>query len=142
MTPALSVLDLVPVRTGQTSAQAVAASLGLAARADELGYARYWFAEHHNMPAVASTTPPVLAAAAAYEKVPTGSPGIPSSRESGTFDTPSPHYHDRHALPGVEDRPAVSCKNMRRRLGIAYHISSFLARSADVEDAWSRLPPA
>ncbi|GAA3908629.1 LLM class flavin-dependent oxidoreductase [Microbacterium invictum] len=63
--PALSVLDLVPVRTGQTSAEAVAASLTLAQRAEELGYLRYWFAEHHNMPAVASTTPPVLAAAAA-----------------------------------------------------------------------------
>ncbi|PZU45248.1 MAG: LLM class flavin-dependent oxidoreductase [Microbacterium sp.] len=63
--PVLSVLDLVPVRTGQTSAQAVAASLALAQRADELGYRRYWFAEHHNMPAVASTTPPVLVAAAA-----------------------------------------------------------------------------
>ncbi|MGB4779698.1 LLM class flavin-dependent oxidoreductase [Microbacterium sp.] len=62
--PALSVLDLVPVRTGQTSAQAVAASLALAQRADELGYHRYWFAEHHNMPAVASTAPPVLVAAA------------------------------------------------------------------------------
>ena len=55
--PALSVLDLVPVRAGQTSAQAVAASLGLAALADRLGFRRYWFAEHHNMPAVASTTP-------------------------------------------------------------------------------------
>ncbi|MFT4051886.1 MAG: LLM class flavin-dependent oxidoreductase [Microbacterium sp.] len=65
MTTALSVLDLVPVRTGQTSAQAVAASLDLAQRADDLGYRRYWFAEHHNMPAVASTTPPVLVAAAA-----------------------------------------------------------------------------
>jgi luciferase family oxidoreductase group 1 len=63
--PALSVLDLVPVRTAQTSAQAVAASLALAARAEQLGYRRYWFAEHHNMPAVASTTPPVLVAAAA-----------------------------------------------------------------------------
>ena len=49
----------------QTSPQAVAASLDLAARADDLGYRRYWFAEHHNMPAVASTTPPVLVAAAA-----------------------------------------------------------------------------
>ena len=78
MTPALSVLDLVPVRTGQTSAQAVAASLGLAARADELGYARYWFAEHHNMPAVASTTPPVLAAAAAARtsRIRVGSGGV------------------------------------------------------------------
>lgn len=65
MTPALSVLDLVPVRTGQTSAQAVTASLSLVQRAEELGYRRYWFAEHHNMPAVASTTPPVLIAAAA-----------------------------------------------------------------------------
>ncbi len=63
--PALSVLDLVPVRTGQTSAQAVAASLALVSRAEELGLRRYWFAEHHNMPAVASTTPPVLTAAAA-----------------------------------------------------------------------------
>ncbi len=63
--PALSVLDLVPVRTGQTSSQAVTASLALAGRADQLGYRRYWFAEHHNMPAVASTSPPVLVAAAA-----------------------------------------------------------------------------
>ncbi|MGV9193721.1 MsnO8 family LLM class oxidoreductase [Microbacterium sp. MC2] len=76
--PALSVLDLVPVRTGQTSAQAVAASLALAQRADELGYRRYWFAEHHNMPAVASTTPPVLAAAAAVRttRVRVGSGGV------------------------------------------------------------------
>ena len=62
---ALSVLDLVPVRAGQTSAEAIAASLALAETADRLGYRRYWFAEHHNMPSVASTTPPVLIAAAA-----------------------------------------------------------------------------
>lgn len=49
-TLALSVLDLVPVRTGQTSAQAVVATLEVAATADKLGYRRYWFAEHHNMP--------------------------------------------------------------------------------------------
>ncbi|HWM17788.1 MAG TPA: MsnO8 family LLM class oxidoreductase, partial [Microbacterium sp.] len=77
-TPALSVLDLVPVRTGQTSAQAVAASLDLVARADDLGYRRYWFAEHHNMPAVASTTPPVLIAAAAARstRIRVGSGGV------------------------------------------------------------------
>ncbi|MGZ0712536.1 LLM class flavin-dependent oxidoreductase (plasmid) [Coraliomargarita sp. W4R53] len=67
--PALSVLDLVPVRTDQTSAQAVSASLTLAARADHLGYERYWFAEHHNMAAVASTSPPVLVAATAARTV-------------------------------------------------------------------------
>jgi len=76
--PALSVLDLVPVRTGQTSAQAVTASLDLVRTADGLGYRRYWFAEHHNMPAVASTTPPVLAAAAAARtsRIRVGSGGV------------------------------------------------------------------
>lgn len=76
--PQLSVLDLVPVRSGQTSAQAVAASLALAQHADALGYTRYWFAEHHNMPAVASTTPPVLIAAAAArtQRIRVGSGGV------------------------------------------------------------------
>jgi luciferase family oxidoreductase group 1 len=76
--PALSILDLVPVRTGQTSAQAIRASLDLVRRADELGLTRYWFAEHHNMPAVASTTPPVLAAAAAAHttRIRVGSGGV------------------------------------------------------------------
>lgn len=75
---ALSVLDLVPVRTGQTSAEALTASLSLAERADELGLRRYWFAEHHNMPAVASTTPPVLIAAAAARtsRIRVGSGGV------------------------------------------------------------------
>ncbi|HEY6801026.1 MAG TPA: LLM class flavin-dependent oxidoreductase [Agromyces sp.] len=74
----LSVLDLVPVRSGQTSAGAVAASVGLAKLADRLGYTRYWFAEHHNMPAVASTTPPVLIAsiAARTERIRVGSGGV------------------------------------------------------------------
>ncbi|WP_375399607.1 LLM class flavin-dependent oxidoreductase [uncultured Amnibacterium sp.] len=57
---ALSVLDLVPVRRGQHSADAIAATVALAEHADELGYRRYWLAEHHNMPSVASTNPPVL----------------------------------------------------------------------------------
>ena len=58
--PPLSVLDLVPVRSGQTTADALAAARCRWPAADELGYARYWVAEHHNMPAVASTNPPVL----------------------------------------------------------------------------------
>lgn len=75
---ALSVLDLVPVASGQTSAQAIASSLSLAQTADRLGYRRYWFAEHHNMPAVASTTPPVLIAAAATRtsRIRLGSGGV------------------------------------------------------------------
>lgn len=78
VTLALSVLDLVPVRSGQNSAQAVAASLALAQRAEQLGYTRYWFAEHHNMPSVASTTPPVLIAAVASRthRIRVGSGGV------------------------------------------------------------------
>ncbi|WP_396654457.1 LLM class flavin-dependent oxidoreductase [Microbacterium sp.] len=73
-----SVLDLVPVRSRQTSAQAVASSMALAQHADALGLARYWFAEHHNMPSVASTTPSVLIAAAAArtQRIRVGSGGV------------------------------------------------------------------
>ncbi|MET0715741.1 MAG: LLM class flavin-dependent oxidoreductase [Mycetocola sp.] len=56
----LSVLDLVPVRSRQSSSEALAASLDLARVADDLGYERYWVAEHHNMPSVASTNPAVI----------------------------------------------------------------------------------
>ncbi len=77
-TPALSVLDLVPVRSDQGSGDALAATLGLARVADELGLRRYWLAEHHNMPAVAATNPPVLVAmvAGATERIRVGSGGV------------------------------------------------------------------
>jgi luciferase family oxidoreductase group 1 len=72
------VLDLVPVRTDQTTGDALAATVSLARVADELGYRRYWLAEHHNMPAVAATNPPVLIAmvAAATERIRVGSGGV------------------------------------------------------------------
>ncbi|WP_029108115.1 LLM class flavin-dependent oxidoreductase [Mycobacterium sp. URHD0025] len=74
----LSVLDLVPVRTDQTSADALTATTHLAQTADRLGYTRYWLAEHHNMPAVAATSPPVLIAhlAAHTSQLRLGSGGV------------------------------------------------------------------
>ncbi len=71
-------LDLVPVRSDQTSGDAVRATLALARVADELGYERYWVAEHHNMPAVAATNPPVLIAmvAGATHRIRVGSGGV------------------------------------------------------------------
>ncbi len=74
----LSVLDLVPVRDGQSTSQAVQASLSLARVADRAGYRRYWVAEHHNMPAVAATNPALLIAmiAAATERIRVGSGGV------------------------------------------------------------------
>ncbi len=76
--PALSVLDLLPVRTDQTTGDAIAASRSLAKAADELGFRRYWVAEHHNMPAVAATNPPVLIAmlAAVTSRIRVGSGGV------------------------------------------------------------------
>jgi luciferase family oxidoreductase group 1 len=76
--PALSVLDLVPVRSGQTTGQALTATRSLASLADDLGYRRYWLAEHHNMPAVAATNPPVLVAmvAGATRRIRVGSGGV------------------------------------------------------------------
>lgn len=74
----LSVLDLVPVRSDQTSADAIAATLALARVADEVGARRYWVAEHHNMPAVAATNAPVLMGlvAAATRRLRVGSGGV------------------------------------------------------------------
>ena len=57
-----SVLDLSVLNDGQTSADALQTTAALARRADELGYTRFWVAEHHNMPSVACTSPAVLIA--------------------------------------------------------------------------------
>ena len=55
-----SLLDLAPVTEGSTPAQAFANSLDLARHAEALGYTRYWLAEHHNMPGIASAATAVL----------------------------------------------------------------------------------
>jgi luciferase family oxidoreductase group 1 len=56
----LSVLDLVPVRLGETPADALRKSLELARTAERCGYTRYWVAEHHNMTGVASSATAVV----------------------------------------------------------------------------------
>jgi luciferase family oxidoreductase group 1 len=68
----------VPVRTDQGTSEALAATISLARAADELGYERYWLAEHHNMPAVAATNPPVLIGlvAGATSRIRVGSGGV------------------------------------------------------------------
>lgn len=59
-TSPLAILDLSPISAGSTAAQALRNTLDLARRAEELGYRRYWLAEHH-FAAVASSAPAVLA---------------------------------------------------------------------------------
>ncbi|WP_281603463.1 LLM class flavin-dependent oxidoreductase [Verrucosispora sp. WMMA2044] len=58
----MSVLDLAPVAAGASAGEALRHTTELARRADELGYHRFWVAEHHNMPAIASSAPAVLIA--------------------------------------------------------------------------------
>jgi len=56
----LSVLDLSPVAAGSSGAMALNNSLDLARLADRLGYTRYWVAEHHNLPSIASSAPEIM----------------------------------------------------------------------------------
>ena len=56
----LSMLDLVAVREGRSVADSLAVALRTAQHAETLGFARYWVAEHHNMPGIASSATAVL----------------------------------------------------------------------------------
>ncbi|MGV8884821.1 MAG: LLM class flavin-dependent oxidoreductase [Microbacteriaceae bacterium] len=74
----LSVLDLASVYEGMSNPTAVRQTIETAQVADELGYERFWVAEHHGMPAVASSAPAVLigAIAAATTRIRVGSGGV------------------------------------------------------------------
>ena len=76
--PKLSVLDLAIVGEGSSHAEALNNSVALAQTAERLGYHRHWVAEHHNIPGIASSSPPVLAAtlAARTERMRIGSGGV------------------------------------------------------------------
>jgi luciferase family oxidoreductase group 1 len=76
--PLLSILELAPVGQGSTPAAALATSVELARLGERLSYHRIWVAEHHNMPGIASSSPPVLIAhlAAATETIRVGAGGV------------------------------------------------------------------
>lgn len=78
MSFAYSVLDLVTVGTGYTAIEALKYTVELARLAESLGYTRFWLAEHHGMPSIASSSPEILIAhvAAATERIRVGSGGI------------------------------------------------------------------
>ena len=73
-----SILDLAPVAEGQTASQALANTLDLARHAEVLGYHRYWLAEHHNMPGIASAATAVVVGhvAAGTRRIRVGAGGI------------------------------------------------------------------
>jgi luciferase family oxidoreductase group 1 len=73
-----SFLDLCPVPEGKTAGEALAATADLARAAERLGYHRYWLAEHHNMPGIASAATAVVIGhvAAATSRMRIGAGGI------------------------------------------------------------------
>ena len=74
----LSVLDVSPVPSGSTSSDALRNTLDFAKLADRLGYTRYWLAEHHNSPLIASSAPEIMIGhvADATARIRVGSGGI------------------------------------------------------------------
>jgi luciferase family oxidoreductase group 1 len=74
----LSVLDLCPVPTGEPAGEALRRSIDLARSAEQWGLRRFWVAEHHNLPGIASSAPAVLAGqiAAATSAIHVGSGGV------------------------------------------------------------------
>lgn len=74
----LSMLDLVAIREGGTTAEALAIARDTARHVEKLGFTRYWLAEHHNMPGIASSATAVLVGyiAGATSRIRVGSGGI------------------------------------------------------------------
>jgi luciferase family oxidoreductase group 1 len=131
----LSVLDLVPLagtpnsEGAVSSGQALRNSLELAQLADRLGYTRYWFAEHHNLPTVASTTPEVMIALAAEKtsciRVGSGGVMLPNHaplKVAETFKMLEALHPGRIDLgigraPGTDQATARALRGSREALG-------------------------
>ncbi|GEB23725.1 LLM class flavin-dependent oxidoreductase [Brevibacterium aurantiacum] len=78
MSVPLNILDLVPIREGSTASGAIDTSMQAARLADELGYSRLWFAEHHNTMGLAASATALLIsqAASVTERIRVGSGGV------------------------------------------------------------------
>jgi luciferase family oxidoreductase group 1 len=74
----ISVLDLVPTRPGEPAGRAIAQSVELARHVEQLGYKRYWVAEHHSIQGMVCSATPILIGhiAAATKKIRVGSGGV------------------------------------------------------------------
>ena len=121
----LSILDLAPIRAGETAADAFRNTLDLARRADRWGYHRYWLAEHHNFPGIASAATAVLIGyvAGGTSRIRVGSGGVmlPNhaplviAEQFGTLESLYPGRIDLGVgrAPGTDQRTA---RALRRHL--------------------------
>ncbi|HUU36189.1 MAG TPA: LLM class flavin-dependent oxidoreductase [Vicinamibacterales bacterium] len=122
----LSVLDLSPIVQGATAADAFRRTVGLAQHVERLGYSRFWLAEHHNMPGIASAATAVLLAhvGGATTRIRIGAGGImlPNhaplqvAEQFGTLESLFPGRVDLGLgrAPGTDRAAAVA---LRRTLG-------------------------
>jgi len=148
----LSALDLVPVAQGSQSRQAIEQSLALAQELDELGYERVWYAEHHNMPAIASTTPATLIALAAQRtrRIRVGSGGVmlpnhPPLQVAESFKMLESLYPGRVDLgigraPGTDQVTALALRRSREAL-LANDFPDQLAELMDFGSGLQRSHP-
>ncbi|WP_223694384.1 LLM class flavin-dependent oxidoreductase [Leifsonia poae] len=126
----LNVLDLASRPHDGTNADAVAGTLRLAQAAESLGYERFWVAEHHGMPAIASSAPAVLIAgiAAATSRIRVGSGGVMLPNHAPLvvaeqFGTLRALYGDRIDLgigraPGTDGATALALRRSKEGLGV------------------------
>lgn len=125
----LSVLDLATVGSGRTSADALRTSAALARLAEARGFHRYWVAEHHSMPGVASSSPAVILAnlAAHTRTIRLGSGGImlPNhaplviAEQFGTLEALAPGRIDLGLgrAPGTDGATAAALRRTDRAEG-------------------------
>lgn len=124
---ALSILDLAPISSDSTSAQALQHSIELAQLADHLGYTRYWLAEHHNIPSIAISVPEIMIGIVAREtrqiRVGSGGMMLPNHaplRVAEAFRTLEALYPGRIDLgigraPGTDPVTAYALRRSRDR---------------------------
>lgn len=122
----LSILDLAPICAGRTAAQSLANTLDLAQHAEAWGYKRYWLAEHHSMPGIASAATSIVIGyiVAGTKTIRVGAGGIMLPNHAPLviaeqFGTLSTLYPDRIDLglgraPGTDQRTMLA---LRRNLG-------------------------
>ena len=126
----LNVLDLASRPAGGSNADAVAGTIRLAQAAERLGYDRFWVAEHHGMPAIASSAPAVLIAgvAGATRRIRVGSGGVMLPNHAPLvvaeqFGTLRALYGDRIDLgigraPGTDGATAMALRRSPEGLGV------------------------
>lgn len=124
-----SILDLIPIAEGSTARTAIQNSVKLAQHAEQAGYTRYWLAEHHNMPGVASSATAVLIGhiAGATTKIRVGSGGVMLPNHAPLvvaeqFGTLATMYPDRIDLglgraPGTDQRTARALRRNMNQQG-------------------------